>query len=127
MALAISAAIAWSTGTLIVAEQLNRQPETDLVGLTTGQYIIGGSVLLVLAFAIEGTGAAEWDSAELWLVVAFISIVGSAIATVAYFGSLRWLDPARSRRGCSSRLSSAVLLELVLGNAPDGLVLLGMA
>ena len=55
IALAISAAFAWSMGTLIVADQINRDPETDLVGLTTGQYMIGGSVLLVLAFAIEGT------------------------------------------------------------------------
>ena len=31
MALAISAAIAWSIGTLIVADQINRDPETDLV------------------------------------------------------------------------------------------------
>jgi probable blue pigment (indigoidine) exporter len=127
MALAISAAIAWSIGTLIVADQITRDPETDLVGLTTGQYIIGGSVLLVLAFAIEGPGAADWDSTTLWLVVAFISIVASALATVAYFSSLRWLDPAAVTTWMFLSPVVAVLLEVVLGNVPTVLVLLGMA
>lgn len=127
MGLAISAAIAWSIGTLIVAGQITRDPETDLVGLTTGQYVIGGSILLVLALTIEGPGAADWDSTTLWLVVAFISIVASALATIAYFSSLRWLDPAAATTWMFLSPVVAVLLEVVLGNAPTGLVLLGMA
>ena len=114
-------------GTLIVADQINRDPETDLVGLTTGQYMIGGSVLLVLAFAIEGPGAADWDSTTLWLVVAFISIVASALATIAYFISLRWLDPAAVTTWMFLSPVVAVLLEVVLGNVPSALTLLGMA
>jgi probable blue pigment (indigoidine) exporter len=125
--LAISAAIAWSIGTLIVADQINRDPQTDLVGLTTGQYLIGGSVLLVLAFAIEGPGGADWGSSTLWLVVAFISIIASALATIAYFSSLRWLDPAAVTTWMFLSPVVAVLLEVVLGNVPTALVLLGMA
>jgi probable blue pigment (indigoidine) exporter len=127
IALAISAAIAWSIGTLIVADQINRDPQTDLVGLTTGQYLIGGSVLLVLAFAIEGPGGADWGSSTLWLVVAFISIIASALATIAYFSSLRWLDPAAVTTWMFLSPVVAVLLEVVLGNVPTALVLLGMA
>jgi len=114
---------------LALADELveSTGPETDLVGLTTGQYVIGGSVLLVLAFAIEGPGAADWDSTTLWLVVAFISIVASALATIAYFSSLRWLDPAAATTWMFLSPVVAVLLEVVLGNVPSGLVLLGMA
>jgi probable blue pigment (indigoidine) exporter len=125
-ALALSAAVAWGSGTMIVAEQLKRRPDTDLIGLTTGQYVVGGVVLLVLALLIEGTEAAEWGKAELWWPVAFISVVGSAIATVTYFGSLRWLDPARVTTWLFLSPVVAVVLELILGNAPGGVVLLGM-
>jgi len=124
--LAISAAIAWAAGTLIVAEQITRRPDTDLIGLTTGQYIVGGAVLIVLALLIEGPGAADWGETGLWVPVAFISVVGSAIATVTYFGSLRWLDPTSVTTWLFLTPVVAVALELVLGNAPSALVLLGM-
>jgi probable blue pigment (indigoidine) exporter len=127
MGLALSAAVAWAAGTLIVKEQITRRPDTDLIGLTAGQYIVGGLVLLVLALLIEGTGAAEWSEAGLWLPVAFVSVVGSAMATVTYFGSLRWLDPASVTSWLFLSPVVSVLLELVLGNAPEAVVLLGMA
>jgi probable blue pigment (indigoidine) exporter len=126
MGLAISAAIAWAAGTMIVKEQITRRPDTDLIGLTAGQYVVGGAVLLVLALLIEGTGAAEWSELGLWVPVAFVSIVGSAIATVTYFGSLRWLDPARVTSWLFLAPVVSVLLELVLGNTPEAVVLLGM-
>jgi drug/metabolite transporter (DMT)-like permease len=124
--LALSAAVAWGSGTMIVAEQITRRPDTDLIGLTTGQYMVGGAVLLVLALLIEGTGAADWGETGLWVPVAFISIIGSAIATVTYFGSLRWLDPASVTTWLFLTPVVAVVLELVLGNAPGAVVLLGM-
>lgn len=126
MALAISAAVAWAAGTILVAEQLTRHPDTDLIGLTTGQYVVGGLVLLVLALLVDGTGGAQWSEPDLWLAVAFIAIVGSAVATVTYFGSLRWLDPARVTSWLFLSPVVAVLLEIVLGNVPDAIVLVGM-
>jgi drug/metabolite transporter (DMT)-like permease len=126
MALAISAAVAWAAGTMIVAEQITRRPDTDLIGLTTGQYVVGGAVLLVLAFFIEGTDAAQWSEGTLWLATAFIAIIGSAVATVTYFGSLRWLDPASVTTWLFLSPVVSVVLELLLGNAPDAVVLLGM-
>jgi probable blue pigment (indigoidine) exporter len=126
MALAISAAIAWAAGTMIVSEQITRRPDTDLIGLTTGQYIVGGAVLLVLAFLIEGPDAAQWSEGTLWLATAFIAIIGSAVATVTYFGSLRWLDPASVTTWLFLSPVVSVVLEIVLGNMPDVVVLLGM-
>jgi drug/metabolite transporter (DMT)-like permease len=52
--------------------------------------------------------------------------VGSALATVTYFSSLRWLDPAAVTSWLFLSPVVAVLLELILGNAPDAVVLLGM-
>jgi probable blue pigment (indigoidine) exporter len=127
MGLALAAALGWGIGTLIVKQLVTRRPDVDFLGLTTGQYIVGGVVLLVISFAAEGSSGAEWSSGELWLAVAFISVVGSALATLAYFGALRWLSATRVTTWGFLSPVIAVLLEIVLGHTPDGVVLVGMA
>jgi len=127
MAFAIGASLGWAVGTLLVKELLQRHPETDLIGLTTGQYIVGGLALLVLALPIEGTGGTDWSSSDLWLSIAFISIVGSAIATIAYFGALRRLSATTVTAWLFLAPVVTVLLEIVLGHMPKPLVLAGMA
>ena len=127
MALALVAALAWGIGTLVVKALVVRRPDTDLVGLTAGQHLVGGAVLLVLAFAAEGGNGAEWSSGELWLAVAYISIFGSALATLAYFGALRRLSATRVSAWTFLMPVVAVLLEIVLGHTPEALVLAGMA
>jgi probable blue pigment (indigoidine) exporter len=127
MALALSGAAAFSAGTVIVKEELTRRPDTDIVGLTAGQYIVGGAALLVMALIFEGPDAAEWGETGLWVPVAFTSIVASALAVIAYFAALRKLDPANVSSWMFLTPVVAVVLELILGNAPEGIVLLGMA
>jgi drug/metabolite transporter (DMT)-like permease len=124
---ALAAAFGWAAGTLMVKQLVIRDPQTDLIGLTTGQFLIGGIVLLVLAFAIEGAASTDWSSTELWLSVAYISIVGCAIATLAYFGALKRLAATRVVAWTLLSPVVAVLLEIALGNMPEPIVLLGMA
>jgi drug/metabolite transporter (DMT)-like permease len=123
---ALAGAVGWALGTLVVADQIRRRPDTDLVGLTTGQFLIGAIVLLAVAIGIEGTGSVEWSSGELWLAVAFISIIGCGIATLAYFSALRTITPTRATAWLFLSPVVAVVLEAILGELPDGLVLLGM-
>ena len=127
MAFAVGAALGWAIGTMLVKELIVRHPDTDLIGLTTGQYVIGGGVLLVLALPLEGTSGTDWGSGEFWLAVAFIAIVGSAIATVAYFGALRWLSATTTTAWLFLSPVVTVLLEIALGHTPKPLVLAGMA
>jgi drug/metabolite transporter (DMT)-like permease len=104
-----------------------KDPELDLVGLTTWQYVFGGIVLLVLSFAVEGTGGTDWSSVDLWWSIAFVSIVGSALATLAYFGALRRLSATKVAAWTFLSPVVAVLLEIVLGHTPKPIVLVGMA
>jgi drug/metabolite transporter (DMT)-like permease len=127
IAFALAAAFGWAAGTLMVKQLVVRDPETDLTGLTTGQYLVGGPLLLILAFGIEGTGGTDWSSGELWLSVAYISIVGGAIATLAYFGALKRLSATRVTAWMLLSPVVAVLLEIILGNIPEAIVLVGMA
>jgi drug/metabolite transporter (DMT)-like permease len=45
---------------------------------------------------------------------------------VTYFRSLRWLDPASVTTWLFLTPVVTVVLELILGNTPNGVVLLGM-
>jgi len=127
LACSLAAALGWAIGTLIVKEQLTRQPDTDLLGVVTGQYLIGGAVLLVLSSVIEGSGGAHWSSLDLWLAVAFIAIVGSAIATVAYFAALKVISATRVTSWSFLSPVVAIVIGLGLGTVPKPLVFVGMA
>lgn len=127
MGLALAAALGWAIGTLMIKELVVRRPEIDLVGVTAGQYVVGGAAMLAISFAAEGSGAAHWSSGKLWLCVAFISVVGCAIATIAYFGALRLLPVTHVTAATFLSPVVAVLLEIALGHAPAGIVLAGMA
>jgi drug/metabolite transporter (DMT)-like permease len=126
MGLALAAALGWAVGTLVVKQLLTRRPDVDAVGLTTGQFVVGGAVLVVIAVAAEGGSGADWSSGELWLAVAFISIVGCAVATLAYFGALRRLSATRVSAWLFLSPVIAVALEIVLGHTPSAVALAGM-
>jgi len=127
MGLALAAALGWAVGTLVVKQLLTLRPETDAVGLTIGQYLVGGVALLAISAVLEGPDGAEWSSGTLWLSVAFVSIVGSAVATLAYFGALRRLSATRVTTWGFLSPVIAVLLEIALGHVPSAVVLVGMA
>ena len=127
LACSLAAALGWAIGTLIVKEQLTREPDTDLLGVVTGQYLIGGVVLLGLSSLIEGSGGAQWSSTDLWLSVAFITIVGSAIATVAYFAALKVISATRVTSWSFLSPVVAIVIGLGLGTVPKPLVFVGMA
>ena len=127
LALALAAALGWAIGTLIVKEMIVRHPEVDLVGVTTGQYLVGGAVLLVISFGAEGSGGADWSSGALWLIVAFISIVSSALATLTFFAALRLLSATTVSAWLFLSPVVAVVLEIVLGHTPKAISFAGMA
>jgi drug/metabolite transporter (DMT)-like permease len=127
LALALAAAVGWAVGTVIVKELVTRHPDVDLVGVTAGQYVAGGAVLLAISFAADGTTGAEWGSATLWLVIAFVSLIGSALATVTFFAALRLLSATSISAWLFLSPVVAVLLEIVLGHTPKAIVFAGMA
>jgi probable blue pigment (indigoidine) exporter len=125
--LALAAACGWAVGTLIIKEMVVAHPEVDFVGVTTAQYVIGGIVLLAISFGAEGSDGADWTSGVLWLVVAFISVIGSALATVTFFEALRRLTPTTVTAWLFLSPVFAVLLEIILGHTPKAIVFAGMA
>jgi probable blue pigment (indigoidine) exporter len=127
LALALAAAVGWAVGTVIMKELIVRHPAVDLVGVTTGQYVVGGAVLLAISFGVEGSGGTDWSSGVLWLVVAFVSIISSALATITFFAALRLLSATTVSAWLFVSPVVAVLLEIVLGHTPKPIVFAGMA
>jgi drug/metabolite transporter (DMT)-like permease len=126
MSLALAGAVGWAIGVLMVKIMFTRHPEVDMVGFSAGQYLVGGTAVVALAFALEGTGSAAWDSGDLWGAVAWISIGASAIATVTFFGALKRMSATTVTAWQFLVPVVAVLTEIVYGNTPGAVVLAGM-
>jgi drug/metabolite transporter (DMT)-like permease len=126
MAFALAGALGWAIGVLMTKSLFTREPDLDMLGFTTGQYLVGGAAALVLAFAIDGTGGTDWSSSELWAAVAWIAIGSSAIATLAFFGALKRMPAATVMAWQFLAPVVAVITEIVYGNTPDAVVLAGM-
>lgn len=125
--LALAAGVAWAAGTMLVRRLAVRDPQLDFVGLTTVQYAAGSPLLIVIAFAVKGTGGTDWGSGDLWGATLWLAIGSSAIATLAFFLSLKWLNAAQTSSSQFLVPAVAVIVEAVRGHAPSGLVLVGMA
>ncbi len=126
MALALLGAIAWAIGTFIVKRLVVRQPSLDLPSFTASQYLVGGAVLLILAFALEGTSETDWSSGELWISLLVLALGASVIATLGYFGALKRSSATATAAWLFLIPVIAVVIEAALGEVPEAIVLLGM-
>jgi probable blue pigment (indigoidine) exporter len=127
MSFALLTAVSWAVGVLICKNLFTRRRDIDVLGFTVAQYLAGGLVLVVVAFAIEGTGSTDWGSADLWGPVAWLALGSSAIATLTFFGALKRL-PATTVTAWQFLIPVvALLIEIARGNMPDGIVLAGMS
>jgi drug/metabolite transporter (DMT)-like permease len=118
--------IGWSAGTLLLrAFALRRGVELDMLGFVATQFAVATVVLLALGFAIEGAGETDWASGEFWAAMIWIGPV-SGIAMVFFFLALRHMPAARVSAPMFLIPAVAIVVELVRGNVPQAVVLLGM-
>jgi len=126
MVLALSSGASWAAGTLLVKWLAEREPDLDVTGLTAGQYVVGGLILVVLAFAIDGTGGTGWSSGDFWAAMAFLTVGATVIAVITFFEALKRLPATIVSTSQILVPVVAVLIEAVRGNPPGGVVLVGM-
>ncbi len=127
MGIALLSGAGFAVGTLLVKATTTRFPETDLVGFAATQHLVGGVALIPLAFLYGDVGATDWSSSALWGSVAWVAVGSSAIASVAYFTALRHIPATRGSAWQFLAPVVAVVVEIVRGNAPEAIVLGGMA
>ena len=127
MAVALVAGASWAVGTLIVKWLAERDPDLDITGLTAGQYLVGGGLLVVLAFTIDGTDGTSWSSGEFWRAIAFLAIGAGVIAVLGFYAALKRLPATVVSSSQILVPVVAVVIEAVRGNPPTTVVLAGMA
>lgn len=127
VALSLVSAAGWAAGTLVVKWLLERRPGLEMIGFAAAQYLTGAVVLAVLGLGLEGAGATEWSSGELWASVAWLAAGVSAVAMIAFYAALRRLSATRITATLFLVPAVAVLVELARGNVPESVVLAGMA
>lgn len=126
MGLALLSAAAWGGGTLTVKWLLERDSKLDLVGLTVGQYLIGSSLLVALAFALDSPSETDWSSSELWAAVIWVAIGASVIAQLSFYAGLKRLPANKVAVWGFLAPVVAVLVEVGRGDIPSPAVALGM-
>jgi len=124
--LGAAAALGWAIGTLLVrAFATRRGEEMDMLSFTATQFIVAGVVLLVAGFGIDGVATTEWGSTELWAALFWIGPI-SGLGFAFYFVALGRMTAARASAALFLVPGVAVIVEIVRGNVPTALVLLGM-
>lgn len=126
MALALAGGAAWGVTTLIVKWLSRHESPLDVTALTAGQYVIGGVVLGALAFSIDGTGGTDWSAGGLWAPLLFLAVGASVIGVIVFFLALKRLPAAVASSAQFLVPVVAVLIEIVRGHTPGGVVLAGM-
>ena len=127
MGIALLAGAGFAVGTLIVKATTTRHPGLDLVGFTAVQHLVGGLALIPLALLYGHVGDTDWGARELWIALAWVAIGSSAVASVCYFTALRFVPATRASAWQFLAPVVAVVVEIARGNAPEAIVLAGMA
>jgi drug/metabolite transporter (DMT)-like permease len=128
MGLALLAGAGFAVGTLLIKAAATRDGAAfDAMGFTTVQYLSGSALLIPMALAFGDPGSMDWRSADLWASVAWVALGSSAIASLCFALALRSVPASRASAWQFLSPVVAVVVELVLGDLPGGLVLFGMA
>lgn len=127
MGLALLAGAGFAVGTLLVRAAAMRDGERfDALGFTTVQFLVGAPLLVPLMFLYGDPGATDWGSTELLGSVAWVALGSSALATVTFVLALRAIPATRASTWQFLAPVVAVLVELVLGDVPGAVALVGM-
>lgn len=116
---------AWAAGTVVVRRAATRHESVDVLRMTTGQYVAGTMLLVLLA--LPGGVEADWSTPSLWLAVGWLALGTSAVATLAFLFALRRIDAVRASAWQFLVPVVAILIEIGRGNGPSMLVVGGMA
>ena len=124
--LGAAGAVGWAIGILILRAFVTcRTEQLDMIGFTSTQFLVAAVVLLAAGFGVDGAGSTNWGSGELWAVLVWIGPV-SGIGFACFFAALSRMHAARVSAPMFLIPAVAVVVEIVRGNVPTALVLLGM-
>lgn len=124
-AIALLAALGWAIGVLVLRKLSQRPGGVEMMGFTAVQFIASAALVTPIAFALEGTSGTNWGSGTLWGSMLWIGPVAS-IGIAFFYMALRHLSAAKTSSALFLVPAVAVIVEIVRGEAPSAIVLVGM-
>lgn len=123
--LALVGALGWAAAGLAMRAVSLREPNLDVAGLTTAQFLCGG-VPLVALLPFED-GATEWQDPTLAAALAFLVLGGQVLVYLGFNVALgRW--PATKVYAWTFLVPAvAVVIEALRGSLPTALGVVGIA
>ena len=126
VAICLAGALGWASAGLGMRYLSVRDPEFDVWGATTAQFLCGGVLLLPYFAATGGASGTDWSSARLWECLAFLILGAQVITYVGFYLALaRWAS-ARVFAWTFLVPAVAVIVEAVRGNLPSALTSAGL-
>jgi len=123
--LALVAALSYAASVVILRSLSQHAGEMDMLGFLTVQFLVGSAVLLPIALAIEGTSGTDWGSESFWAATGWTG-PGAAVAALLFYLALKRLPAAKTSSALFLVPAVAIIVEVVRGNSPDALALIGM-
>ena len=101
--------------------------ETERWGFTTAQFICGAVLTIPVVFLMGDPGSTQWSEPTLWGSIAFLGIGSQLIAFICFFVALARWTSGRVMAWAFLPPVVAATIELLRGNMPGTLTLIGMA
>jgi len=120
-------AIGYAAASVIVRYMSVREIETDLWGFTFAQFLCGTVFILPFMLFTGDPWGTDWGAPGFWGSIAFLGIGAQLVAYVCFFVALARWPSGRVMAWSFLPPVVAGVIELLRGNVPGAVTLLGMA
>ena len=120
-------AVGYAAASVIVRWMSVKEIETDLWGFTWAQFLCGSILLIPFGLLVGDPGATQWGEPGFWAVIAFLGLGPQLIAYVCFFVALARWPSGRVMAWSFLPPVVAGVIEILRGNIPNAVALLGMA
>ena len=124
-AIALLSALGWATGVLVLRRLSQRPGGLEMMGFTTVQFFASAVLVSSIGFALEGTSSTNWGSGTFWGSMLWIGPAAS-VGVALFYMALRHLSAAKTSSALFLVPAVAVVVEIVRGETPEAIVLVGM-
>jgi drug/metabolite transporter (DMT)-like permease len=120
-------AIGYAASSVIVRYMSVKEIETDLWGFTWAQFLCGTIGIIPFMLLSGDPWSTEWSAPGFWGAIAFLGVGGQLIAYVCFFVALARWPSGRVMAWSFLPPVVAGVIEIMRGNIPGAVTLLGMA
>ena len=120
-------AVGYAIASVVVRYMNVKEIVADLWGFTFAQFLCGTILLIPFALLSGDPGSTQWDAPGFWLTMGFLGIGPQLVAYACFFVALARWPSGRVMAWSFLPPVVAGVIEIMRGNIPGAVTLLGMA